>query len=164
MDEWESYFIRGYEYEVNRDGVIRRASTGRILKPRLNHDGYWVVTMGPTKGRIQRHVHRLVGELWVPNPEGLQDVDHIDFDRQNCCADNLQWIDHFSNVKRSCAVGHYKGMPGESNPNARTDEETVRMMRKDFANGATRYAIGKKYGVSWTQTDRICKGKSWSGI
>ena len=52
LDEWKSYFIRGYEYEVNRDGVIRRASTGRILKPRSNHDGYWVVTMGPTKGRI----------------------------------------------------------------------------------------------------------------
>ena len=164
MEEWRSYFIHGFEYEINRDGVIRRAATGRVITPRLNEDGYWVVTLGPTWKRTQRYVHRLVGEVWVPNPHNYQDVDHIDFDRTNCKADNLQWIDHKENIHRSHAVGHYRGMKGSKNPNALVEEATVISMRQDYANGMTRYAIGKKYGVSWTQTDRICKGESWHNV
>jgi len=41
---------------------------------------------------VTRTVHRLVAEAWVPNPGGRPNVHHIDGDKCNNRANNLQWV------------------------------------------------------------------------
>ena len=51
--------------------------------------GYMRVSLG--RG-AQRYVHRLVAEAFLPNPESLPQVDHVDGNRTNNRLDNLRWV------------------------------------------------------------------------
>lgn len=43
------------------------------------------------EGQRQRRVHILVANAYIPNPENLPVVMHLDNNKQNCCVDNLKW-------------------------------------------------------------------------
>lgn len=45
-------------------------------------------------------LHRLVACTWIENPHNLRDVDHIDGNKLNNSADNLEWVSHAENCKR----------------------------------------------------------------
>lgn len=87
---------RNPNYEVSDLGRVRRANTGRVLKPAQNSSragkrpGYFVVSLGYAL-RCQ-YVHQLVAEAFLgPRPAG-HDTDHRDKDRSNNRASNLRWL------------------------------------------------------------------------
>lgn len=89
---------------------------------RYNSDGYPVVSVvGQTDEgkKIYRSVgvHILVARAWVANPLDKPEVNHLDFDRKNPMAYNLEWVTHQENIYYSYKAGHYKGKFGEDNPN-----------------------------------------------
>ena len=95
------------DYEVSNEGGFRRATpgsgtwAGRALKPFPN-SGYLKVTICTGKGNGAREcLHVLVAEAFLgPRPEGLQ-IDHIDDDKLNCRAANLEYVTQRENVQRS---------------------------------------------------------------
>ena len=92
--------IIGFEgiYEISNLGRIRRIKTGRILSTR-RYDGWYItVTLYKDKKRYGKLLHRLVAETFVPNPYNLPEVNHIDEDKTNNRADNLEFCDHKYNV------------------------------------------------------------------
>ena len=106
------------DYFVSKCGQVlslmpHRGTKERIMKQRIDHNGY--VTVGCRVEKKQKHlrVHRLVAIAWVDVPEkykGLHfnelQVDHIDGNRQHNHAENLQWIsrtDHGQKTKQSTA-------------------------------------------------------------
>lgn len=61
--------------------------------------GYIVANMPPTEGHsVRQYVHRLVAQAHVANPDGLDEVHHLDHDKANNSAENLQWISHRDNI------------------------------------------------------------------
>jgi len=85
------------EYEVLMDGVVIGARKKK-LKPDLNSGSYERITLckfGITK-RV--FVHRLVAEHYVPNPYDYKYVNHIDGNRRNNRANNLEWCTSSYNV------------------------------------------------------------------
>ena len=46
-------------------------------------------------------IHRLVAEAYIPNPENLPQVDHIDNDKTHNYINNLQWITNRDNCRKS---------------------------------------------------------------
>ena len=46
-------------------------------------------------------VHRTVAQVFIPNPYGYADVNHIDENKENNSIDNLEWIPHKKNVQYS---------------------------------------------------------------
>ena len=69
--------INGASYIVTSEGEIYGAS-GKKLKQRPNTSGYASVTVGRKGRRISVTVHRLVAECFIPNPNNLPEVDHLD--------------------------------------------------------------------------------------
>lgn len=76
------------------------------LRVSLDRRGYHRVTLcGET--RSHRSVHRLVAETYIPNPDNLPQVDHLDGDKDNNCIDNLEWVDNQTNAERAFSKQHH---------------------------------------------------------
>lgn len=123
----DKYFVkvchRGVEFMVNRFGEVKayKASIGAwsVCNHFLNHDQYPVVSAyNPSiKHSISVGVHILVAKAFIPNPDGLPEVNHKDFDRSNYSIENLEWCTHRNNVLYSRKADRYPSLYGEANPN-----------------------------------------------
>lgn len=90
VEEWKA--IPGIHYSISNYGRVRNDKSSRIMKLPKNTQGYPQVFLhSPEKKKqIQRAVHKLVAEAFIPNPEGLPIVNHMDESQDNNRADNLQ--------------------------------------------------------------------------
>lgn len=86
--------VPGYEglYEVSDKGNVKSLRSGKLLKQSSNKDGYKMVSL--TKNGKSRgfSVHRLVALTFIPNPQGLPEVNHKDETHDNNILENLEWI------------------------------------------------------------------------
>lgn len=83
--------VKGYHYEVSNTGQIRNIRTGRILKQEINRYGYCQVCLCKNGIPKKFRVHRLVALAFIPNPNGLPEVNHKDECKTNNRIDNLEW-------------------------------------------------------------------------
>ena len=105
--------ILGYEglYRVSNWGRIWSCRKNKILKLHTCQSDY--VYIGLHKdGKVNPYkVHRLVAQTFIPNPNNLPEVNHIDEDKNNNRWDNLEWCDHKTNCNHGtriarCAAGN----------------------------------------------------------
>lgn len=81
-----------YSYQ---SGVLRK------LAPVNNGTEYYQVGITDDTGKRRRkYIHRLVAEAFVPNPDKLPEVDHIDNVRWNNVVSNIRWIDLHTNRRK----------------------------------------------------------------
>lgn len=111
------------DYEITKEGQIINKVTRRILKPQPNGKGYLRVSIG---GKLQ-FVHRLVAEKYVPNPENKEQVNHIDGDKTNNKAENLEWVSNLENREHAVKTGLH--LSGEACKWSKLDWEKVEYIR-----------------------------------
>lgn len=119
-EEWKIYRNR---YAVSNQGTVINLKTGHKIKPTLNYNGYVYVDLTGDGWRENKRYHRLLAELFIPNPDNLPQVNHIDGDKTNNDLGNLEWCDNSYNVRK------------ENRPTSPKKEFTVdeiKKMRKDF--------------------------------
>ena len=90
--------IKGYEnnYEISDLGNVRNKKTKQILKGDINNAGYRrVILYTPIKKRF--FVHRLVAFHFCRGYSEELVVNHIDGDKQNNAATNLEWVTRSEN-------------------------------------------------------------------
>ena len=82
---------RGNVHSVVRKDSIGSKCGGRILKPNYDKDGYLNVNLC-NNGKVKtKKIHRLVAEAFLPNPNGLPQINHIDEIKDNNNVENLEW-------------------------------------------------------------------------
>lgn len=100
MEEWK--FVYGYPHLIaSNTGKVRSLLSDREIKPFVSNRGYLRVALCNGKQHKYVHVHRLVAEAFIPNPNGYTDVDHIDGNKLNNNADNLQWLSRGDNIRKA---------------------------------------------------------------
>lgn len=97
-------YIEKYDAYVDSDGVVYRMGKhkdphhkeGQLYQPSINEDkdGYLVIYTrykNGTTGNVSIHLLRALA--YVPNPNNLPQVDHIDRNKKNNAFANLRWAD-----------------------------------------------------------------------
>lgn len=109
--EYREVEIRGRTKFIAKDGsAINPYKRNQKVSIHYNQDGYPCFGGGIP-------VHMYVAHGWVDGHFDGAEVNHIDYDRTNYNADNLEWTTHKDNVLHSAKIGHYRGKDGEKNPN-----------------------------------------------
>lgn len=104
--------IKGYEgyYKVSnlgnvmsiaRNGTIKQ---NKILKPNTDKGGYSYVCLHKKGTTKTIKVHRLVASEFVKNPQNKPEVNHIDGNKKNNEASNLEWVTSSENQLHSIYV------------------------------------------------------------
>lgn len=97
---WKTAVYKGgiYEnYKVSNLGRImsvnyRRTGKAKLMTPVDNGRGYLRVCFFKNEISKMFYIHRLVAETFIPNPDNLPQVNHIDEDKTNNCVENLEWV------------------------------------------------------------------------
>ena len=101
--------VPGYEglYQISDNGQVRN-SKGRILKPSDNGQGYKMLYLKKDHVGTKFYVHRLVGLVFIKNPENKPCINHIDNNPANNNACNLEWCTHKENFDWMAKQGRNK--------------------------------------------------------
>lgn len=77
--------------------IISKKNPSKCLKATSIRRGYKSVTLCENGKRYQKSVHRLIAETFIDNPDGLPVVNHLDENKLNNSADNLEWCTYRHN-------------------------------------------------------------------
>ena len=160
-------------WEINEKGHIRNVKTKADKYVCKNKQGYMHVQFKKDAKTYCRKVHRLVAELFLPEPEQwLVDlceskhpykvcINHIDHDKTNNHVTNLEWCDIAYNNKVAMDAGVVPALKGSLNGRAILTESLVHEMCKAFEQGMQPKEAVEKFKVSRQQATKIRSGHAW---
>lgn len=80
------------DYQINEHGEIYSKKTNKLLVGTIYNTGYRMVRLTTKDGKKGYAVHRLVAQSFLPNPDNLPIVNHIDGNKLNNDVTNLEWV------------------------------------------------------------------------
>ncbi|HRF71094.1 MAG TPA: NUMOD4 motif-containing HNH endonuclease [Candidatus Pelethenecus sp.] len=97
LEIWKD--IKGYEglYQISNLGNVKSLGNKSnhkeeiLMKQNLNFNGYLYIGLRSNSKRKIFRVHRLVAEAFIPNPLGKEEVNHINCNKTDNRACNLEW-------------------------------------------------------------------------
>jgi len=97
-------------YQITEDGRVWSRYKNRFIKERDEKNGwgyksYELIENGKKTGIP---THRLLAITYIPNPENLQIVDHIDRNKTNNILSNLRWVSKSQNAINAKVKGKIK--------------------------------------------------------
>ena len=113
--------VKGYEgyYDVSNMGRVRSLPRmvpdcmrgiakveGGLLKQFCDRSGTYRTGLSKSGETKTFAVKNLVADAFIENPNGFKYIKQIDGNKQNCCAENLEWSEH--NARFGVKFGHYK--------------------------------------------------------
>lgn len=92
------------DYYISTRGRFKHGK--KLLKTKPGKDGYARCNLGKNKKRV----HRLVAMAFIPNPDNLPVVDHIDGDKLNNNVENLRWVTQQENIQSAYDNGLFQNV------------------------------------------------------
>lgn len=153
VEEWRpTVGVAGYE--VSSLGDVRNLN-GRHLRPRPNK-GYLEVFMCVDGKQLTKSVHRLVAEAFIPNPDGLPVVNHINGVKASNGDDNLEWCTRSQNYKHAARLGLvHRAAHHWNNKTVSLSMDELLALREDHLAGMSNTRIAKKYSRSVKTVARL---------
>ena len=115
IDGWSDYKVsnmgRVMSYCRDRDGKLLSQAT-------YKRGGYKYIALGNIDKKTQKKykIHRLVALNFIPNPDNMLEVDHIDRNTANNNISNLRWVTSTENM---CNRDDYRTDIEEPDPKKR---------------------------------------------
>lgn len=172
--------VKGFEgyYQVSNLGNIKSLKTGLLMKQQPDQKGYRRISPSMNGKKYTLKVHRLVAQAFLEVPRELLDnchkwqhgvvpVNHIDGDKANNVASNLEWCSPSQNTVHAIKSGLKTYTTGEDSPNAKMSNENVRKIRalyKPRHPEFNYYALAKMFNVTPTLICNIVNYKTYKDV
>lgn len=167
--------IEGFE------GAYQVSSYGRILstkKPGITSEGLHGFLCGLSvnaKNYLQvnlrlngfgktRKIHRFVVETFIPNPENLPTVNHIDGNKRNNFVDNLEWASYQRNMDHAID-NELINQRGKNHSRVKLTVDQVIAIRDLYSKEDLNYSeMSKIFDINHKAISRIIRGIGWTDI
>ena len=152
--------VKSLDRIVTRKDGRKQLHRGKLIKSYCNNKGYYIIRL--CKGCKMKHMlmHRLVAQAFIPNPDNLPEVNHIDEKPSNNRVTNLEWCTRDYNMNYGTIKERKsKALLGGKSPNAKAvimfDKQGNKLKEFDSVSNAERY-LGKPY--IHTHISDCCRG------
>ncbi len=161
MKGFDTVAIHGFEglYAITSDGQVLSAKKGwKPLRPGIKPGGYQFVGLysGQKAKPSYRMIHRLVAEAFIPNPESKDEVNHLDGNKLNNQAANLEW----STRSENAAHGFANGLIPSGASSYQSKLSPAQALEVLSAEGSYK-TLAAEYGVSAQTICNIKRGKTY---
>jgi len=95
-------------YSISSDGVVVNTETGRVLKQKIDKEGYKSVCLYLAEGKKYKRVHRLVAQVHIDNINNFPVINHKNGVKTDNRSENLEWCTQSHNIKHSFDSGFQK--------------------------------------------------------
>ena len=163
METWKA--IDGYDgqYEVSDLGRVKSLGNNKTRKEKIlkqhNIRGYIRVVLYKDGHRKPLLVHRLVAESFIPNPQGLETVNHKDEVKTNNTVSNLEWM----SIKDNINYGTRNKRISKSNTNNPKISKQIQMLDKQtgelLATFPSLAEAERVTGIAHQSIFQCCNGK-----
>jgi len=125
-----------------------------------------VVLIDDNGGRKQWLVHRLVGICYIPNPDNLPFINHINGVTTDNRVKNLEWCNAQGNSVHAYGNGWVKlpNQKGALNSQAKVTEKDVQIIRRLSKQGYRGTHISKELGVCRSTVNDIINYRTWKDV
>lgn len=159
MQNIETKIITGTNglYAVRSDGVVisYRFGKEKIMTPHPERNGYMQVTLRIDGKQKQPLVARLVAQAFLPNPDDLPEVNHIDGIKAHNWKSNLEWMTH----KANCIHARDNGLKPKV---CKINMDDANQIRALYASGQWTYReLGMLFKVDCGHIPHIINNKIW---
>ena len=171
IEEWRT--IPGFPlYEASNLGRIRAGERvvrsgpwpGTRIVPEIILAAFRVCSTGYTQVKIKgkKHsVHRLIGRAWCKNFFTGAVIDHINSNRSDNRAENLEWVTHSENALRSYRLGRIAPCLGKFSAEHPTSKPVVSICMATGQSTIWNAAMDAvRAGFNSGGITRCCQGKS----
>lgn len=148
--------------QVKWNGSVFQKLPAKNCKIQVNVKGYCVISL------MQKHqyLHRVVAMAFVEGRTELTtDVNHIDGNKMNNAASNLEWCNRKHNINHSFDHGLHK--QGEDHKSAKlTKEIVIQILKTAKDTGLGKKNLHKLYfpNVSPSSIQQIIENRNWKSI
>lgn len=109
-------------------------------------------------------IHRMVAEMFVPNPENKPEVNHKDCNKLNPYYKNLEWCTRLENTEHAIQNNLMNPVKGTEHWNNKLDEIQVKTIRKCLEDGMTQQKIADYFKVHRTCISAIACKYHWAHL
>lgn len=150
-------------YLICKDGSVTNQNTGRTLKTETTKNGYRRVTLCARGGTKRFLLHRLVASVFIANDENLPCVNHLDGDKSNNAASNLEWCSYSNNEQHSYDRLGKIAVSGESHYNFKLSDDDCAEIIMSRLGGESCRSIARRFAVSHQHVSEITRGIKRAG-
>ena len=144
------------DYTITDKGEVFHGK--RPITGQPNSKGYLRVVIHSKK----YFVHRLVAQLFIPNPDNKPQVNHIDGNKLNNAVTNLEWVTNKEN--REHAVRNNLHAKGESCTYSKLTQEDVDYIRSRMTfryNKGVAKELAERFNVTPEHINKIVRRDCW---
>lgn len=144
-----------------------RMHSGKLLTVKSRHDiivGSALSKKGYSRVRLGKRTyqtHRVVALTWLPNPEKLPQVNHIDGDKLNNSVTNLEWVTNQQNRNHAVRTGLQARGSRVSRKLVETDVIEIRRL---VDQGMSQRNVAKIFNLVQQTVSRIVRRQTWIHI